>query len=173
MVRSNGAHIRIQLDGFLKLCVRRWRHGGGVDFVGPAIREVEFALGLARWLPDLVRDELGFAGGGGGCEVGDRHVHFADVLVAEGAQAAEVEDHGLAEDDVVNGESHGGGGVPGGVLAAASVDGGLLLGGRVAGDGNDGVDVHLAEEVDFVEISCGDDFDLKSALLLHLSSSSA
>lgn len=43
--------------------------------------------------------------------------------------------------------------IPGGVCASVSVDGRLgLLG--VAGERNDGVDVHLGEEVDIFDVFC-------------------
>ena len=142
---------------------RRLGHGFFAKLVG----QIQLAFGLSGRFSDLITDELnGFGFAGWVEELFDRDVDFADVFVAESALAAELEGQSeavLLSGGFVDGELHWE--VPGGVRAAVSVDGGFLLGTRVAVDRNDDVDVHLGDKVDVLEVFCRDDIDLQCPVL--------
>lgn len=97
-----------------------------------------------------------------------RNVDIADVLIAEITLAAEPENEREAVSPsgvFVDGEFHNE--IPNRAAAAFLIDGGfefldslgLGLAGGVVGELDDGVDVHLRDEIDVVEISGRDELD--------------
>jgi len=95
-------------------------------------------------------------------EFPERNMDGADNGVAEGAVGDELDlkrQTILLGQRFVDGEFHGV--VPRGVAAGVFVDvgGGALRVERVAGERNDGVYVHLGEEVNVLDVLCGYDVE--------------
>lgn len=90
-------------------------------------------------------------------ELLDGNLDIANLPIAEEAPRSE----GHMEEEAggcgrVDGDEEAEGGVPRGLLTAFLVGMGALGGPRLADDGHDGVDVHLAEDIDVLELLGGD-----------------
>jgi hypothetical protein len=147
--------------------------GGAADpFFAKLIRKGELAFGFSAGLPDLVpHDPLAV-----GASIGRRiekffngHVDFADVFVSQGSLADKLEVEHKAvhlQSRLVDGEFHRE--IPRGIgapLVILRCLGLLLLAFIPAGDRNDGVDVHLGNEVELVQIHGGLESDIQSSIL--------
>lgn len=132
--------------------------GGGDDFFSELVGEIQDTFWLPVGFPNLVADELGGhrfsigVGRGVAEEFLDGDVNLTDLAVFEEAIGNELdlEDEAICIDDGGDGEFQGV--VPLGILSAGLVYRGSLSGSEVVAKAGNGVDLHLAEEIDVVEI---------------------
>lgn len=139
--------------------VDRWWHRCGSDGIRDLEGDIKNPLAFPGRLTDLVANELrGLTVAGAGEELCKRDMDLADIAIAEGTLSTEDDDDDMAG-GIVRGKGEAKSGVPGWVGAAVAIRGGALHAAAVAVDGYDGVDLHLGEEVDVLEVFGGDEGD--------------